>query len=165
MNEEEGAEQLEVREIMDNKIICEESCPETRVEDSAVTEKSYEKKSGVNKNDERGFAMLEDFGNFRNSDELLRAYQNLRTEFTRKSQELALLKQKGNKNAEDNEKSLDMNMANEEIVLEYLRSVTSRKELPKVIGITNIDFAPIDSAKSMSSAVISAKNFFSVKMR
>ena len=173
LNDVEQSEVKNFVENMDGKDACQGTCPQSNVDDSTCVKELQDH-------------LGDDLGTFKSSAELLKGYRNLRTIFVRQSQELAALKRSGvihaaecspEKTCLDNDNasvahSLTVNCAEQNsnyvsdgsvAVSDYLRSLVAKREVPKVIGITSVELAPKDSAKSISNAVLRAKDYFAAR--
>ncbi|MCL2569797.1 MAG: hypothetical protein FWE16_01150 [Firmicutes bacterium] len=158
MEEIKIVEQSVVDNETENKESMEDPCPNILVNDST--------KSGES----------EYLGTFKNSTQLFLAYENLRKEFTRKSQELASLKKSIEETVADNagaaqtmvEQATSVESKEkspEQIIREYLMGVKTRATPPVILG-TSVEAKTTltDGKKDIHEANKAAQTFFQTRL-
>ncbi|MCL2229146.1 MAG: hypothetical protein FWC00_04965 [Firmicutes bacterium] len=110
-------------------------------------------------------------GRFKNVDELAKAYDNLVKEFTRKSQELSLLKDSKNSEVRAESKAGDGDTpqppspSREDIIKEYLTSFQTQPAAPTVImGVDDFALGKKPEAKSLREVTKIAEEYFRTKI-
>jgi len=97
-------------------------------------------------------------GKFASVDELQRAYTNLQSEFTRKSQQLAQLLAKGSAGAANE------NTPKEQVIRDYLLSIAKKEVAPAVITTGgDVAFGAKASPRTLADIEKVAENFFKIK--
>ena len=99
-------------------------------------------------------------GTFKDASEVYQAYEELRKDYTRRCQELALLK---NSNASVAAQE-PITKSDDDVVREYLFGVSRRTHAPVVMGQAVTGNAVPDAPKSLNSATKIAQQFFGGKL-